>query len=248
MIIDFPKSGQHPGLRQLWQEAFADTDAFLDAFFTTGFSPDRCRCITDNKQPVAALYWFDCRWQEQRLAYIYGVATAQSHRGKGLCRRLMADTEQLLRQQGYAGILLVPAKPGLFDFYEAMGYRRFGGIRQWEATAGAPISLTQLSPAQYTAARAHFLPAGSVVQDGPLLAFLSTYARFYGGDGFLVCCADDDGTLMGYELLGDPAAAPGILATLGFQQGIFRMPGQASFAMCRMFRDAPPTYFAFALD
>ena len=30
MTIDSPSANQIPGLRQLWQQAFGDTDAFLD--------------------------------------------------------------------------------------------------------------------------------------------------------------------------------------------------------------------------
>ena len=46
MTIDKPNADQIAGLRQLWKEAFGDEEAFLDDFFGTGFSPDRCRCIT----------------------------------------------------------------------------------------------------------------------------------------------------------------------------------------------------------
>ena len=40
-------------LQKLWQEAFEDSDALLDAFFTTGFSPDRLHCIMENGIPVS---------------------------------------------------------------------------------------------------------------------------------------------------------------------------------------------------
>ena len=70
MKIDHPAFEQVPGLRQLWQEAFGDSDAFLDGFFDTGFSPRRCLCVTDG-EPVAAVYWFDCRFAGEKLAYLY---------------------------------------------------------------------------------------------------------------------------------------------------------------------------------
>ena len=251
MIIDFPKETHIPGLRSLWLEAFGDTDAFLDHFFRTGFSPDRCRCILCDNKPTAVLYWFDCLWQNRKIAYIYAVATAQSHRGQGLCHALMDDTQRLLHQQGYAGIVLVPAKPDLFTFYEKMGYRCFGGIRQWQCAAGvAAAALKELTAAQYTDLRATYLPADSVIQNGALLDFLSTYTRFYAGNDFLLCCADDDGKLMAYELLGNADAAPGILAALGLQKGTFRAPGDSPFAMYRSLTDdqTAPAYFAFALD
>ena len=35
MTFDYPTPQQLPGLRQLWQQVFGDTDEFLDAFFST---------------------------------------------------------------------------------------------------------------------------------------------------------------------------------------------------------------------
>ena len=250
MTIDFPKDEQIPGLRILWKEAFGDTEQFLESFFSTGFSKDRCRCICENGQPVTALYWFDCGWGNKRLAYLYAVATAKSHRGQGLCHRIMDDTRALLQLQGYDGLVLVPAEPSLFPFYEKMGYCCFGGIRQWNAAAGEPVKLKELDHSQYALLRTRYLPENSVIQDGELLRFLGSYARFYQGEDFLVCCAEDDGKLMAYELLGNTAAASGILAALRLETGTFRTPGDAPFAMYySLTKDmASPCYLAFALD
>ena len=251
MTIDFPKEAHISDLRNLWQEAFGDTDAFLDCFFRAGFSSDRCRCILCDNRPAAALYWFDCQWQDKKIAYIYAVATAKSHRGQGLCHTLMEDTRLLLKQQGYAAIGLVPAKQSLFAFYEKMGYRCFGGIRQWQCKAsGQSVALRELTASQYADRRRKLLPADSVMQEGALLTFLSTYARFYQGDDFLLCCANDDGKLMAYELLGNTDAAPTILTKLGFETGTFRAPGGSPFAMyLSLTKDQTlPQYLAFALD
>lgn len=251
MIIDFPKEKHIPGLRSLWQEAFHDPEEFVDAFFSGSFSLYRCMCVRQGTQPVAALYWFDCRWQDKRLAYIYAVATAQSHRNQGLCHRLMAHTHAVLLQLGYSGTVLVPAKPELFSFYEKMGYRTFGGIRQWECTAEQPpVKLTPLSHKEYTAARKAYLPESSVLQEGALLRLLGTYAAFYEGTDFVLCAAREGGKLIGYELLGNAASAPGILSALDLTAGTFRVPGNTPFAMYRSLTDdlTPPGYFAFALD
>jgi hypothetical protein len=57
MRIEYPREDQIPELRKLWKAAFGDTEAFLDQFFGTAFSLDRCRCIGTGEQIVAALYW-----------------------------------------------------------------------------------------------------------------------------------------------------------------------------------------------
>lgn len=251
MIIDVPALSQIPALRALWQQAFGDTDAFLDSFFSAGFSPARCRCITLDGTLAAALYWFDCQWEGTHLAYLYAVATEESQQGKGLCRTLMEDTHSHLRHLGYGGAVLVPGSPGLFRLYEKLGYKPFGGIREFSCTASSPpVTLRPVTPAEYAALRRSFLPAGSVLQEGAFLNFLATQAVFYAGADLLLCAAQNEKSLFAYELLGDPTAAPGILAALGAEEGRFRTLGDAPFAMHRSFTDEPqiPTYFAFALD
>jgi len=96
MKIDYPLESQIGGLRLLWKEAFGDTDALLDVFWSTAFAADRCRCITIDDEVAAALYWFDCRFDDRPIAYIYAVATAKAQRKQGLCRKLMEDTRNLL--------------------------------------------------------------------------------------------------------------------------------------------------------
>ena len=60
MTIDQPSQHQLQQLQQLWKEAFADEDAFLDSFFRVGYAPERCRCLTlevrESNAPAIALY------------------------------------------------------------------------------------------------------------------------------------------------------------------------------------------------
>ena len=251
MIIKSPQSKQIPQLRQLWQEAFGDTDAFLDQFFSAGFAPDRCRCVTVEGQVAAALYWFSCQCGGRPLAYIYAVATAGSFRGHGLCRKLMADTHAYLKDLGYTGALLVPGDPGLRDMYRKMGYEDMTGLERFSSGAGTPVSLEQVDAQQYGALRREWLPENGVAQEGENLRFLETVARFYRGEDFLLCAVKDGDKLIVPELLGNAAAAPGIVAALGCCEGVFSAPGDKEpFAMGLAF--APdfqkPCHFAFAFD
>ena len=122
MIAEHPKMAYLPGLKALWQEAFGDEEAFIDSFFSSGFSSERCLCILKNDTVAAAVYWFDCQWGTEKVAYLYAVATAKTHRGQGLCHALLEQLHWLLQQQGYAGSLLVPGEPSLEQFYRNMGY------------------------------------------------------------------------------------------------------------------------------
>ena len=95
------------------------------------------------------------------------------------------------------------------------------------------------------------MPQGGVVQEGALLAFLGTYARFYKGEDFLLSATGDGSQLIAQELLGNTDAAPGILCALGLPKGCFRAPGtHREFAMyLPLTADCPPPgYFGLALD
>lgn len=252
MTIDYPASRQLPQLRQLWQLVFGDTDLFLDSFYSTAFSPDRCRCVLVEGSVAAALYWIDCSLHGRSLAYIYAVATHPDHRGKGLCRMLMEDTQRLLRQRGYAGAVLVPENEGLRTMYRKMGYENAGSLSEFSCTAaGDPTPLTAIGPAEFAARRRLLLPEDAVVQEGAGLKFLSEYLQFYVGGDFLLAGYVNDGIFHAAELLGDAKAAPGILTALGCRQGTFRIPGnERPFAMFLPLAEniMPPRYFGFAFD
>lgn len=243
MKADYPTREQTEGLCRLWQEAFGDGDTFLDAFWSTAFSSDRCRCITVDGEVAAALYWFDCRCAGKPMAYLYAVATRKKHRGKGLCRTLMEDTHALLKDLGYAGCILVPGGPELFSMYGKMGYACFGGMDTISCTAGQPVNLREITAEEYAWLRKAYLPQRGVVQEG--LAFLENFAQFYAGSDFILATTEE----LGLELLGNTAAAPGILGALEKRAGVFRIPGGAHFAMYLPLSDAPaPSYFGLAFD
>lgn len=252
MTIDRPLPEQIPQLRSLWKEAFGDTDSFLDIFFHRAFSPDRCRCITAEGSVVAALYWFDCQWQDKQLAYIYAVATSKKHRGMGLCRTLMESTHEHLRQAGYDGSILAPQSAELFTMYSKFGYRTCSYVTEFTCSAsGTAIGLQQADPISYAAARHHLLPEKSVLQEGVTLDFLSTYAQLYTGPKLALAAYPNEGKLVVCELLGDSRQAPQILTALGFKEGIFRTPGKGRpFTMYLSFTEnsSMPNYFGLILD
>lgn len=246
MNLDHPKLEQLPLLRALWKEAFGDSDAALDCFFDTAYAPQRCLCITDADKVVAAAYWFGCG----EYAYIYAVATAKNHRGHGLCHRLMDAIHSLLAQRGYIGAMVVPGEESLRQFYADMGYENIGGMQKFTCQAAdLPVVLQKVEAEEFAALRRELLPAGAVVQENENLAYLQTYAKFYAGEDFLLTAVPDGDRLLGLELLGNADAAPGILAALGANSGIFRTPGATPFAMYKPLNHKnPPTYFGFAFD
>lgn len=252
MKIDFPVPRQYKQLTQLWQEAFGDTEEFIDGFFCTAFSPARCRCITISRKIVAALYWMDVRLGEQRYAYIYAVAVAEKRRGKGLARTLMADAQTHLALRGYDGILLVPQNEDLRAMYEKLGYTSCTTVSEFPATAGdTPAQLQRINRDEYAQLRRNALPEGAGVEEEENVAFLETMAFFYRGENLLLAAHAENGKLWCPELLGDAAAAPGILKALNCTEGHFRTPGdQIPFSMfLPLSKNAqPPKYLSLAFD
>lgn len=238
-------------LKALWREAFGDPERFIEAFFQKGFSRSRCRCLCENGQLAAALYWFDCRWGEKKLAYIYGVATAKAFRGKGLCAALMEQTHTHLRSVGYDGAVLVPAGDSLYSMYEKMGYRGFSPMEKREIIPAGLQAVREITPEEYARLRKQRLPENGIVQEGDTLDFLAAYVRFYTAGEALFCAAREENSLYFQEFFGDPEKLPGIAAALAAEKAAVRLPGgDKPFAMYRGFTDdnAMPGYFGIALD
>jgi len=227
MKIDFPVPSQHPQLIALWQEAFGDSEEFVDGFFCTGFSPARCRCVTENGNVVAALYWFDVQYESQRFAYIYAVAVKKTHRGRGLCTAMMEDTHAHLKLRGYEGVLLMPQNESLRQMYDRLGYRECTRMDKFTCEAGETAAeLRRIDRDEYAALRRTLLPKDGALQEEENIAYLEMLAFFYAGEDFLVAAHKNGKTLYCPELLGNTGAAAGIVAALGCTEGIFRTPGE----------------------
>lgn len=253
MKIDAPCNSQQPSLRNLWQEAFGDTNEFLDNFYKTAFSPNRCRCITIDGQIAAALYWFDCLHRSAPVAYLYAIATAKAFRGQGLCHRLMEDTHRHLATLCYEGAILLPGSTELFKLYESMGYQTCSYIHEFRCSSGPETVLLQpIHITEYAKLRRQLLPEGGVLQENENLLFLQTQAKVYKGPDCLLAVRHETDTFDCLELLGDVSTAPGMLRALGYTEGKFRTPGAGMpFAMYLPLDEStlpPPTYFGLAFD
>ena len=248
MRIDAPCREDIPRLRHLWQEAFGDDEVFLDSFFETAFSYGRCRCVFMGSYLAAALYWLDCQWEEKKVAYIYAVATDKAYRGQGLCRQLMEDTHKHLLKNGYTGAALVPGNEGLFALYKKIGYRPFCPMDKTEISAGGtPVCLNKLSAEEFGQKRRKRLPKGGILQEGVTLSYLDRFTEFFEADGSLMCLSREADVAYFQEYLGDKNLLPGILAALGVQKGILRLPGSKDSAMYYSPQPETPSYLGLSL-
>lgn len=255
MTIEQPTAAMQRQLRGLWREAFAEDEAYLDLFFGTAYNPSRCRCAAENGEVVAALYWLDTTCRGKKLAYIYALATAEAHRGKGIATALLENTHAHLARLGYAGTVLVPGEAPLFGFYEKLGYRVCSRVTDFVcAGAAEEVQLRRIDAADFARQRRELLSLlepGAVIQEGESMALLAAQCSFYAGQNFLLAARPQGDTLLGLELLGDPQNAPGIVRALGYGTGQFRTRGNArEFAMFHPLApdSEAPTYFGLAFD
>ena len=239
-----------PALRRLWKAAFGDSDEFLDDFFKLAFGPARSLAALWDGTLAGMLYWFDCQCRGERLAYLYAVAVAEPFRGRGLCRSLMETAHETLRAGGYGGSLLVPGDAGLRRMYEKLGYRDFCGLTRELVLAGEGLPLESLTPEAYAHRQEKLLLPGAAALERDGLAFQQALGGLYAFPGGI--CAVERGEPMTIRELLPPEsrAAPGILATLGAEEGILCRTGEAEpFAMYRPLREMePPTAFVMDFD
>ena len=248
MIIDNPSPRHIPALRRIWQQAFGDSDVFLDTFFENGFSYNRCRCVFRDNEPVAAVYLFDCQWQGKKIAYLYALAVEANHQKQGLSRLLLADTHAWLQQRGYAGAIMEPATESLMVYYERLGYRRFGGRMEREFLTGEiQTAALQLGDLGYEQARNRLLPGNAVRQEGVFTKMLHTQAEFYGCEDFVAAVSREEPRIL--EFLGDIRQIPGFLKQLNMQKAAVRLPGGDPTAVHFSFSgEDTPGYFGLPLD
>ena len=243
-------------IRPLWEEAFGNLDGFLDQFERYGCDPEKFRVWKAGGKIVSAHYIFDCEYEGGRVAYIYGVATLKECRGRGYSTALLEDTHRYLKEEGYAGAILVPASSSLFGFYERLGYKVCSSISEIEAEAGfESIPLRQINAKEYMLLRRDFLPRGAVLQDkGRMLDYIASDNEFFVGDGFILAAREyitegGEIALYGTELLGSADYCPRILASLGYSKGSFRTVGEdRPFSAYLSFNGAAaPSWFAFEM-
>lgn len=255
-----------PQLRELWKEAFGDSDYFLDCFYTTAFDKSRCRvayastsktsvCSEDiptRNNLAAALYWFDCNIDSQRIAYVYAVATSKAFRGNGACHVLLEDTHKHLTALGYSSVILVPGNEALVQIYEGCEYELCTKRARIICSAeDMNVEIFEIKKEEFAALRSEHLPKDSIIQEGANLDFLETQAKFYSGEQFLLSANIENDNLYGIELLGNTSVAPGIIHALGCKDGTFFTPGKDEpFAMWHPLREdaVEPGYFGFAFD
>ena len=168
-MIRAADSTDRSGIFALWQEAFGDSPESISGFFSS-FPCCRSYVAEEAGEIAAMVHALPLILRVDKdlsAAYVYAVATLQSHRGRGLCRRLLAFAEDDLKTCGFQCAVLTPGEPSLFRFYEALGYEAvFTRNRTGWDGCGTPVS-----PAEYARLREASLSVSHMVYDAAALTY-----------------------------------------------------------------------------
>ena len=171
-MLRLATSSDLPGIIALWQEAFGDSPQAVSDFFES--FPDCLRYVTEEQGKIVSMVHAlpQVLSPDTPAAYVYAVATRETHRGRGLCRKLMAFAETDLKSRGYSCAILTPGEPELFAFYDALGYETAFTRNRTAFPGGTPISAEE-----YRVLREQLLTVPHVVYDAQTLAYAQ---RCYG--------------------------------------------------------------------
>lgn len=240
MIINCPTPDLIPSMKALWSEAFGESEEDVDHFFNTAFSPERSRVAYENGEVLAALYVLDFSYKGKKSAYIYAVATAEKYRGRGICRTLIEDTHEYLRERGYEFTVLKPGDESLFEFYRKLGYKDCGWVSELSVEASdVPFEVKSIDKDEYARLRKSYLPENAVLPGREALDYLASFTSFYSFDGGVMTAffyGDGRENLFSAEILSaceiNKDVLSGIVKALGREKGVFRMiGGDVPFAM-----------------
>ena len=239
MIINCPTPDLIPSMKALWSEAFGESDADVNHFFNTAFSPERSRVAYENGEVLAALYVLDFSYKGKKSAYIYAVATAEKYRGRGICRTLIEDTHEYLRERGYEFAVLKPGDESLFEFYRKLGYKDCCSVTEVTVeVAENGIRIEKTDAESYCRLRRKYLPDNGAVFEGVSIDYLASFMELYAFDGGVMTAWRGNGLLFSAEILTDGLTEcteellGGIVKALGCEKGIFRTVGDSvPFAM-----------------
>ncbi len=212
--------------RALYDEAFPGEDErFTEALFALGF-PAHLVAMGEGKDLASMLFAlpYDIVTENGTLKanYLYAVATAKAHRGKGYAKKLL----HRVAERGIP-VFLRPMSPSLFDFYKSAGFVPFSPYREWqgEAEDGDTAGIAALSKEEYLTAREAFVQPPYCRMTTDFLSLSFSLGGAVGLDGRFAALYERSGdTVFFKEWWGDTALAPQAAKFLNAAKFVARTP------------------------
>ena len=133
-MITHPIASMYPDIKRLWQQAFGDTNAWLDAYFRLRHADAHMYVTVVEEEEIASmlsLLPLDLVYDKQHFSarYLYAVATDEQWRGLGLSQTMTEQALMDVQAQGVQAVVTVPATPSLFSFYAKQGFVPFSAVQ-----------------------------------------------------------------------------------------------------------------------
>ena len=113
-------------VKALWKCCFADSDEFIDLYFSRRYSDDINMAVREGGKVISALqmipYPMTFCGEIIPMAYISGACTHPDYREHGAMRKLLAATHRRMYADGVWLSTLIPAEEWLFGYYAKSGY------------------------------------------------------------------------------------------------------------------------------
>ena len=85
------------GIKTLWKEAFGDSEAQIEKYLKNMYCEKDILLYVEDGEVCAMASMLSVSSKNIKGRYIYAVATAKKHRGRGLCKKLMTRAEEIGR-------------------------------------------------------------------------------------------------------------------------------------------------------
>ncbi len=113
-------------VKALWKCCFNDSEAFTDLYFRLRYKDEINLSLQHEEKVIAALqmlpYSLTYLGKELKAAYISGACTHPTFRRQGKMRELLSLSFHRMVTDQVDISFLIPAEPGLFDYYAHSGY------------------------------------------------------------------------------------------------------------------------------
>lgn len=134
-MIRYLNPDERQDIRQLYEEVFQDSKAFVDYYFET-YVKQHTRCLVYEQDghicgmiSIHEKQWcyrkFDGTYDLRPAWYIYGVATVPNMRKQGIMGKLLARIIEDATAEQIPYIYLIPVNPAI---YEKHGFRLVSGM------------------------------------------------------------------------------------------------------------------------
>jgi predicted acetyltransferase len=130
-----------PAAKQLWMDAFGDSEAFVRFYFENKFDPGRSLGAFDAGRMAGDLTMQDMtvrmRGARMKTGFLAGCATRPEYRNRGVMRELLRAQMARMNEDGYA---LCHLHPFLHAFYRKFGWETVSFMREGTVRPAAPAS------------------------------------------------------------------------------------------------------------